>query len=330
LVILYVVHRSNNPGSRAILLQPLFVAVTIAVAAGFIVIKGPSALKIQPVGVAVAASVGIGTAACFLTFVARLLRATALGGRVSRLVTISKGGKVISLGQHVARRVNGIFAGAPVSEQPASPTTAIDSHYSERANAARKMEVAEKPFIPLLILSALTVAFAHGANDVGNAVGPLAAIFEATLNGSIAATPQIPIWTLTIGSAGFVVGIAALGSRTIATVGGKITTLTPSKSFSVQIGAAVAVLSSTILGLAVSTSHCLVGSVVGVAIASKLARAGGSVNMNMLLKILIGWGVTIPLAMLVAIIFYYIIVPQYGYSADELMAFNQSANATCY
>ena len=192
------------------------------------------------------------------------------------------------------------------------------------------MEVAEKPFVSLLILSALTVAFAHGANDVGNAVGPLAAIFEATLNGSIAAKPKIPLWTLTIGSAGFVIGIAALGSRTIATVGGKITALTPSKSFSVQIGAAVAVLSSTILGLAVSTSHCLVGSVVGVAIASKVSRAGGSVNMRILLRILIGWGVTIPLAMLVTIVFYFIITPYYGYDAEELLAFNQSANLSCY
>lgn len=135
---------------------------------------------------------------------------------------------------------------------------------------------------------------------------------------------------LAIGSAGFVVGIAVLGSRTIATVGGKITTLTPSKSFSVQIGAAVAVLSSTVLGLAVSTSHCLVGSVVGVGIAAKISRAGGSLNKGILLKIFIGWGVTIPLSMLVAIIFYAIIAPQYGYTADELLALNQTANATCY
>ena len=132
-------------------------------------------------------------------------------------------------------------------EDPHIVGVAPSSAASPAANieAAVKLEGAEKPFVPLLILSALTVAFAHGANDVGNAVGPLAAVFEATLNGSIAGTPQMPIWVLAIGSAGFVVGIAALGSRTIATVGGKITTLTPSKSFSVQIGAAVAVLSST-------------------------------------------------------------------------------------
>ena len=128
--------------------------------------------------------------------------------------------------------------------------------------------------MPLLILSALTVAFAHGANDVGNAVGPLAAILEAA-SSNIEATPKVPIWVLAIGSAGFVVGIAVLGNRTITTVGGKITKLTPSRSFSVQIGAAVAVLSSTVLGLAVSTSHCLVGSVVGIGIAGRLTNSGG-------------------------------------------------------
>ena len=217
-------------------------------------------------------------------------------------------------------------------EDPHIVGVAPSSAASPAANieAAVKLEGAEKPFVPLLILSALTVAFAHGANDVGNAVGPLAAVFEATLNGSIAGTPQMPIWVLAIGSAGFVVGIAALGSRTIATVGGKITTLTPSKSFSVQIGAAVAVLSSTVLGLAVSTSHCLVGSVVGVGIASKISKAGGSLNGRMLLKIFIGWGVTIPLAMLVAIFFYAVIMPSYGYDDEQLRVLNETVNATCF
>ena len=329
-IILHVVHRSTDPARRAILLQPAFVAVTVAVAAGFIVIKGPDALKVKPVGVGVAASLAIGAAACVLTIGFRCLRSTPLAAKLARSLGPSSG-NVAS----IKRRVHGIFATSPTAAGHAGAHSGAHSGTQtgtrlSGADAARKMEVAEKPFVSLLILSALTVAFAHGANDVGNAVGPLAAIFEATLNGSIAAKPKIPLWTLTIGSAGFVIGIAALGSRTIATVGGKITALTPSKSFSVQIGAAVAVLSSTILGLAVSTSHCLVGSVVGVAIASKVSRAGGSVNMRILLRILIGWGVTIPLAMLVTIVFYFIITPYYGYDAEELLAFNQSANLSCY
>ena len=289
----------------------------------------PDALKIKPVGVGVAASIGIGAAVGLLTFIMRLFRGSKLGKKMGQSLTRTRAAKgeesttVASLQLTTDTGLTNAHEGQP----PDSPKGA---ERAEAAEAAAKLEVAEKPFVPLLILSALTVAFAHGANDVGNAVGPLAAIMEASLEGRIAATPQIPIWVLAIGSGGFVFGIAALGSRTIATVGGKITTLTPSKSFSVQIGAAVAVLSSTVLGLAVSTSHCLVGSVVGVGIASRISKAGGSLNGRMLLKIFIGWGVTIPLAMLVAVIFYYLIMPGYGYSLEELLLLNATANATCY
>ena len=136
---------------------------------------------------------------------------------------------------------------------------------------------------------------------------------QVTRKGELEATPTIDYWVLAIGSAGFVIGIVLLGSRTIATVGGKITKLTPSRSFAVQVrsamraavasvgrgtrarptsarvheqhgaepqmGAAIAVLSSTILGLAVSTSHCLVGAVVGIGLAEVVMRRGsGQLN----------------------------------------------------
>ena len=82
---------------------------------------------------------------------------------------------------------------------------------------------AEQPFVPLLILSAMTVAFAHGGNDLGNSIGPLAAVLVAASSGDIAAPPEIDTWVLLLGAGGFVVGIALLGRRTIETVGGKIT-----------------------------------------------------------------------------------------------------------
>lgn len=121
---------------------------------------------------------------------------------------------------------------------PQSPT--------ERAKA-KKMEEAEAPFVNLLILSAFTVAFAHGGNDVGNAVGPLCAILAVYLDGEVVETPDIPMWALCVGGAGFCFGIVLLGSNTISTVGTKITKLTPSKSYATQIGAAVAVLMSSAL-----------------------------------------------------------------------------------
>ena len=90
--------------------------------------------------------------------------------------------------------------------------------------------------------------------------------------------------------------------KTIATVGTKITTLTPSKSFATQIGAAVAVLGSSVLGMPVSTSHCLVGSVVGIGLAQKVAGKSGPVNVKVLKRIFIGWVCTIPLAAGVAVL----------------------------
>jgi len=198
---------------------------------------------------------------------------------------------------------------------------------------------AEQPFVPLLILSAMTVAFApnpnphpdpnpnphpnphshpdpnpnpnpnpnqvafaHGGNDLGNSIGPLASVLVAASSGDIGAPPEIDPWVLLLGAAGFVVGIALLGRRTIETVGGKITRLTPSRSFSVQMGTAVAVLSSTVLGLAVSTSHCLVGAVIGVGIVGRLVGEDSELNVSMLKKIVVGWAATIPLAMLVSVL----------------------------
>lgn len=102
--------------------------------------------------------------------------------------------------------------------------------------------------------------------------------------------------------------------KTIATVGTKITTLTPSKSFATQIGAAVAVLGSSVLGMPVSTSHCLVGSVVGIGLAQKVAGKSGPVNVKVLKRIFIGWVCTIPLAAGVAVLAFLIMQAAYPLS----------------
>merc|ERR1711865_178643 len=170
----------------------------------------------------------------------------------------------------------------------------------QRRNKAKMEEL----FTPLLVISALCVAFAHGANDVGNAVGPLAVIYQVYDEGSIPASgkPNIPMWCLLMGAVGFVLGIVFLGSKTISTVGTKITKLTPSRSYATQIGAALAVLASSVIGLPVSTSHCLVGSVVGVGLVQTCMGVKGALSLKMLKKIALGWVITIPLAMAVAIV----------------------------
>lgn len=199
-----------------------------------------------------------------------------------------------------------VMAGGEESNEGSGNDTDTESIISE-ADAAELLELqeAEKQFVPLLILSAVSVAFAHGANDLGNAVGPLAAIWEVHTEGQIRTKPNIEWWAVGLGAAGFATGILLLGERTIDTVGNKLNALTPSKAFGTQIGAAIVVLVSSAIGLAVSTSHILIGCVVGVGLAERICSAGGEINWKILLKIMLAWAVTIPLAMLAAIIVFY-------------------------
>jgi len=174
----------------------------------------------------------------------------------------------------------------------------------------------EEEFVSLLVLSALTVAFAHGANDVGNAVGPLAAMLEVLTDGVVHEVPTVPMWALVLGAVGFVVGILTLGQNTIDTVGNRITHLTPSKSYATQMGAAIAVLLSSSLGMPVSTSHCLVGSVIGVGVAQNISSTlklrvneAADINISIINKIVIGWLVTIPIAMCLSLVAFNIVRP---------------------
>lgn len=195
---------------------------------------------------------------------------------------------------------------APSNIVKVMPMSSDDEGPNEAAaKAGAEVEddpLVEQPFVSLLIISALTVAFAHGANDVGNAVGPLVIIFQIYEQGVIDASPSIPFWSLLMGATGFVLGIVTIGSRTIKTVGSSLTKLSPSRSYATQIGAAVAVLLSSVLGLPVSTSHCLIGSVVGVGIGQQCMGTDGGLDASMLKRIIITWVVTIPAAMLVAYI----------------------------
>jgi len=198
-----------------------------------------------------------------------------------------------------------------VDQNAAQRQATLDVDALARATAEQE---AEQPFVPLLILSALSVAFAHGGNDVGNAVGPMGVVWEVWKDqNAVSGTPDTAAWILAIGAIGFVAGIMLLGSRTIETVGTKITILTPSKSFSTQMGAAVAVLASSAFGMPVSTSHCLVGAVVGVGVAQKFTVGGGKINAKALGKIVLGWLVTIPLAMLVAVIVFFAAQTKYDF-----------------
>ena len=154
------------------------------------------------------------------------------------------------------------------------------------------VDYAERVFRWLQIVTAAYVAFAHGANDVANAIGPLAVVVAGIRGAVVSLSVPVPLWLLGLGGIGIVVGIATYGKRVIETIGKKITDMTPSSGFSATFGAATTVLLFSKLGMPISTTHTLVGSVVGVG----LARGISALNLGMIWTILKSWIATIPIA----------------------------------
>ncbi|CCB88181.1 inorganic phosphate transporter [Simkania negevensis] len=164
-------------------------------------------------------------------------------------------------------------------------------------------QIVEKMFASLQILSACYVAFAHGANDVANAIGPVAAAIDILRHGQLSLHSAIPPWLLAMGGAGIVVGLATWGWRVMETIGSKITELTPTRGFSAEFGAAITILLASKLGLPISTTHCIVGAVLGVG----LARGISALNLRVLRDIVLSWVITIPSSAIVCILLFYLI-----------------------
>jgi len=143
----------------------------------------------------------------------------------------------------------------------------------------------------LQIVTACYVAFAHGANDVANAVGPVAAVTEVYRTGEVTMEVAVPMWILLMGGVGIVFGLATFGRRVMETIGKRITEITPSRGFSAEISAATAVLVCSKCGLPVSTTHALVGAVIGVG----LARGIAGLRIKTVRQILTSWIVTVPI-----------------------------------
>ncbi|MEM0215289.1 MAG: inorganic phosphate transporter [Archaeoglobaceae archaeon] len=163
-----------------------------------------------------------------------------------------------------------------------------------------RAEKVENVFRYLQVFTACYVAFAHGSNDVANAVGPMAAIFGLRGEGYY----EIPREILAFGGLGIAVGVATWGYRVIKMVGEQITQLTFTRGFSAEFATATTVLSASALGLPISTTHTLVGSVIGVGLAGGIS----GVNLNVVQKIIFSWILTLPIAMMLSIGIYTILV----------------------
>lgn len=180
-----------------------------------------------------------------------------------------------------------------------------------RTRPGRKFRLEQKGYSPvdhlfahLQVLTACYVAFAHGANDVANAIGPLAAIFSVVKTKAVALQVEVPFWMLLIGGLAVGGGLLAFGTRVMQTIGRNITEITPVRGFCAEFGAATTILVCSRLGLPVSTTHVLVGSVVGIGV----MRGMGTLDLRILRNIGISWIVTLPFTILLSMFFYKLLI----------------------
>lgn len=163
----------------------------------------------------------------------------------------------------------------------------------------------ERVFMKMQILTACSMAFAHGANDVANAIGPLAVIaslYQESV-GIAVKTAGIPMWIVLLGGVGIVIGLATYGYKVIQTIGNNITELTPMRGFSAELAAASTILVGSRMGLPISTTHTLVGAVIGIG----LAQGVNGINRKVIINIVNSWLITVPFAAIVAIVLYFIL-----------------------
>ena len=171
-----------------------------------------------------------------------------------------------------------------------------------KAEKRQHFYTVERVFAILMVVTACSMAFAHGSNDVANAIGPLAAVISVARTGIVGAQAALPIWVLLVGGIGIVVGLATFGKHVIATVGKKITQLTPSRGFAAELAAATTIVIASGTGIPISTTHTLVGAVLGVG----LARGIDAIDLRVVGRVFVSWVVTIPAGAILSIIFFLI------------------------
>lgn len=233
-------------------------------------------------------------------------------GFVIALVTLLKGLKHVESLKHLGKDlptsmmiavivgiIASIIAAVIVRRIKTNPEDDADFQYANM----------EKLFGGLMVVTACSMAFAHGSNDVANAIGPLAAVYSIVESGGdIVSKSVLPSWILLVGGGGIVFGLATFGFKVMRTIGKGITELTPSRGFAAELAAATTVVLASYTGLPVSTTQVLVGAVLGVGIARGLA----SLNLRVINRIFLSWIVTLPAGAVMAIVFFYALKGLFG------------------
>ena len=224
-----------------------------------------------------------------------------LVGFIISMVTLLKGLKHVGLTLNFQESLTySIFIGIGIALLGSLILRRVENTYEKRGDVV--FDGVEKVFGVLMVFTACAMAFAHGSNDVANAVGPLAAIVSVIQSGGeIASKSTMPWWILLLGGVGIVSGLAMLGYRVIETVGRNITELTPSRGFAAVLAAAATVVLGSGTGLPLSTTHTLVGAVLGVG----LARGISAIDLGVVGRIIVSWMVTLPVGAGLSILFFF-------------------------
>src|SRR5690554_5776296 len=226
-------------------------------------------------------------------------------GFIIALMTLTKGLKHVGLDLTDLQSFGlSVLSGLVVTDIGVVLMSRIKDEVSGKSN----LNGVERVFAILMIFTACAMAFAHGSNDVANAVGPLAAIVGVLKSGAIQAESTVPGWVLLLGAIGIVVGLATYGYRVITTIGKHITELTPSRGFAAELAAASTVVGASGLGLPVSTTHTLVGAILGVG----MARGIAALNLKVIGTIFTSWVVTLPAGAILSIIYFFIFSTIFG------------------
>jgi len=305
---------SDDPIGVAKRITPYIVFIVFAVLTLTMVFKGLKNLKLDlGLGDSLLVASGVGFLAALVShFLVKKIKRVEQPDRVTtrQHINVSKGvTKALSNLEKAAASASGLVKAQ--LQHAFDDLKAIDKDVESGTvieQSSEEIRTVERIFIYLQILSAAFVAFAHGANDVANAVGPLAAVITILDTGAIAMKSAVPLWVLALGGIGIVIGLATWGWRVMLTIGKKITELTPTRGFCAEFAAATTIVVASKLGLPISTTHTLVGGVLGVG----LARGIGALNLRVVTNIVISWVVTIPVGALGAILFYYILKAIFG------------------
>jgi len=310
----HLIYDSDDPVGKAKRVTPYLVFVVFMVLTLTMVFKGLKNLKLDldvTDSLLVAAAVGL-VAAFVSRFLVARIKAPPMEDRivVRQPTAVSKGvSKALTNLQKVAEQARG-----EVQEQVLTMVRDLEALDKDVVagttveQTSQEHRTVERIFVYLQILSAGFVAFAHGANDVANAVGPLAAVITILNTGQVAMKSAVPLWVLGLGGVGIIIGLSTWGWRVMLTIGKKITELTPTRGFSAEFAAATTIVVASKLGLPISTTHTLVGGVLGVG----LARGISALNLRVVTNIVISWIITIPAGAVGAIAFYYMLKAIFG------------------